>query len=265
MGKLIVQFALLTASFFAMWNLLGRLDWMTILHVEQVSESMEEKLGETYWELFKHAEQEVLDHAIVSKVDRLLTKLCEANDFDRDQMKLHLIKSEQVNAFALPGGHIIVYTGLILDSETEGELCGVLAHELAHQKLGHLMKKLVKEVGLSMLISMTSGNGNPEMIRQALKVLTSSAYDRSLEREADLKAIDYLINSKINPEGLANFLFRMSTTESDIQQQLFWLSTHPGGEERAKDILDQLETSVLIEEQILTPDEWEQLQEDLSF
>lgn len=264
MGKLVLQFILIVTSFFVTWKLIGLVDWMTVLHVEQAGESIEEKLGETYWEFFKNTEKEVLDKEIVSTVDSLLTTLCEANAIDRNKIQLHIIRSEDANAFALPGGHIVVYTGLMLESNNESELCGVLAHEIAHLELGHLMKKLVKEVGLSVLISMTGGNGSPEMIRQAFKVLTSSAFDRSLEQEADIKAVEYLSNSHINPEGLANFLFRMSITESALQNQLSWLSTHPGGEERSKDILEQIHTSLINEEQIISIEEWNKLQEGIS-
>lgn len=261
MGKLVLQFVFIVASFFVMWKLIGQVDWMTILHVEQATESLEEKLGETYWEFFKKTEEEVIDHEITSAIDKLLTKLCENNHVDRETIKLHILKSEDVNAFALPDGHIVVFSGLILDSDNEAELSGVLAHEIAHLQMGHLMKKLVKEIGLSVMISITSGNGNPEMIRQAVKLLTSSAYDRNLEREADLKAVEYLTNSSIDPQGLANFLYRMSVSAGDFPDQFYWVSTHPGGEERSKDILKHIEDSSFTSEQILTDEEWIAFQE----
>lgn len=263
MRKLVLQLTFITASFFVMWNLIGRVDWMTVLQVEKTGESIEEKVGETYWEFFRNTEEEVLDRGVISSVDKMLTKLCVANDIDRNELKLHIIKSEDINAFALPDGHLVVFSGLIIDSDNEAELCGVLAHEIAHLELGHLMKKLVKEVGLAMLISMTSGGGNPELIRQAFKVLTSSAFDRNLEREADLQAVEYLINSNIDPEDLANFLYRMSTSEGEVPDQFFWLSTHPGGEERSIDILEEMEGVSFHKEPILTEEEWNSLQEDL--
>ncbi len=264
MGKLISQFAILVASFFVLWNLFGRVDWMKILHVEQATQTIEEKLGEKYWEIFKSQEVEIVDKSLDATMDKLLNKLCEANKIDRKEIKVHIVDNDEVNAFALPDGHLVVYAGLIRDSQNEAELCGVLAHELAHLELGHLMKKLVKEVGLTVLISMTSGNHNPEMIRQAFKALTSSAFDRDLEREADIKAVDYLVNSDINPEGLANFLYRMASAEKGIPDQLFWLSTHPGGEERSKDILAYVETKEWQEEFVLTEDEWESFQIEIA-
>lgn len=263
MGKLVLQFVFIVASFFVMWKLIGLVDWMTVLKVEQATESLEEKLGETYWEFFKKTEEEVIDHEITAAVDKLLTKLCENNQVDRETIKLHILKSEDVNAFALPDGHIVVFSGLILDSDNEAELSGVLAHEMAHLQMGHLMKKLVKEIGLSVIISMTSGNGNPEMIRHAAKLLTSSAYDRNLEREADLKAVEYMVNSGINPEGLANFLYRMSVSSGNFPDQFYWISTHPGGEERSKDILEHMKSLSSSPKEILSEEEWISFQEKM--
>ena len=96
-----------------------------------------------------------------------------------------------------------------------------------------------------------------------MQVLTSSAFDRQLERDADQQAVRYMANSKLQPEGLANFLYKMSATENRMPDQLFWLSTHPGGEERAMDILKEAEKMSIEEEKILTTEEWDQLQEQL--
>ena len=78
---------------------------------------------------------------------------------------------------------------------------------MAHCELNHVMKKLIKEIGLGVLISITT-NGNGDMLREALKVLSSTAFDRDLEREADIKAVEYLNNTGVSAEPFANFLYR---------------------------------------------------------
>ncbi len=263
MRKLFLQSLVIVASFFMTWLLVSRVDWMDIFNVRENTNRLERKLGDLYWEFFNKTEKEILDHEIVTPLDQLLSALCEANNIPRDEIKLHIVDREEINAFALPDNHIVVFSGLIRESENEAELCGVLAHELAHLELGHLMRKLVREVGLSVLISMSAGSGSPGMIKQAMQVLTSSAFDRQLERDADQKAVQYLVNTKLHPEGLANFLYKMSTTENRIPDQLFWLSTHPGGEERAMDILKEAEGMTIEEEKILSDDAWDELQAQL--
>lgn len=264
MLKPILQFILIAVSFLGIWFGLSRIDWMTLFQVEQASKNLEEKLGELSWDLFKNLNKEISDTRIISPVDSLLTRICERNDIDRDRIKLHLVDKDEVNAFALPDHHMVVYSGLIEDCENEAELCGIIAHELAHLEKGHIMQKLVKEIGLSVLISMTSGNGNPEIIRQAVKVLTSSAYDRRLESEADLVGAEYLINAGIDPEAFAEFMFRMSAQERNLPDQLYWISTHPGSEDRTAAILDYIKDREVDTEMVLDSTTWITLKEDLS-
>lgn len=91
-----------------------------------------------------------------------------------------------MNAFSLPDGHLIVFSGLILNSDSPEELAGVVGHELAHIELNHVMKKLVKEVGLSTLISLITGNSGSDMIKETAKTLSLTAFDRNLEKDAAL-------------------------------------------------------------------------------
>jgi predicted Zn-dependent protease len=77
-----------------------------------------------------------------------------------------VLNNDEINAFALPNGHLIVYSGLILNSDNQEELIGFICHEIAHIALNHIMKRLVKEIGTSVLISMTTGNGGSEIIKE---------------------------------------------------------------------------------------------------
>ena len=210
MEKTIIQGVITVAIFFATWFILAQIDWVKILKVQKVTNQTEEKLGELFWETFRKAEKENKNPFIVNSIDSIVTKICSENEIDRELIKVHILDKDEINAFALPNGHLIIYSGLILNSDNQEELSGVICHETAHIQLNHVMKKLIKEIGLSVLISTTSGNGGPEVTKEAAKILSSSAFDRTLEKEADLKAVDYLINAKINPEPFANFLYKLS-------------------------------------------------------
>ncbi|MDZ4749577.1 MAG: M48 family metallopeptidase [Saprospiraceae bacterium] len=262
MLKPLLQFGVIAASFFLIWFGLDRIDWMTIFQVEKTTKNIEEKLGDLYWDILKKIDDEITDKNVISPVDSLITRICDRNDINRDKIKLHVVENGEVNAFALPDYHLVVFSGLIEECENEAELCGIIAHELAHLEKGHIMQKLVKEVGLSVLLSMTSGNGNPEIIRQAVKVLTSSAYDRKLETEADLAGADYMIRAGIDPEAFAQFMFRMSENEKGLPDQLFWISTHPGSEQRTRAILDYIKDREFTEEIVLDSLQWISLKEN---
>jgi len=263
MKKTIIQGLLITAIFFATWFVLAKVEWISIFKVQKVSDKTEEKLGELFWEIFLKSEREVKNPFIVNSVDSIVTKICSKNKISRWLIKIHLIYKEDINAFALPNGHLVVYSGLILNSENPEELSGIISHEIAHIQLNHVMKKLIKEIGLTMLISMTTGNGGSEIIKETAKMLSSSAFDRSLEKEADMKAVEYLINSKVNPEPFANFLYKLSDLEDSTTKYLSWLRTHPDSKERAEYIIEYSRYKKLTFESILSKETWDKLKNKL--
>ena len=237
MKKVILQLMIFAGVFFATWFLLSRIDWMTIFKVKHTTKKTEEKLGDLFWNAIKQSETEVQSSDIVAPIDTLITHICKANDIDRKKIKLHIIKKDDINAFALPDNHLIVYTGLIDECDNEAELCGVLGHEIAHMEKNHVMRKLVNEIGLSVLISITTGSKSAEITKQALRMLSSTAYERRLETEADMTSVDYMIKAQIDPTALANFMFRLSSKQGDISRQLSWISSHPESEERLRELL----------------------------
>lgn len=262
MRKLFIQFLSILVLFFGSWLLLGQIDWMRILKLEQLSQKTEEKLGELYWNYFKNSQEEILDDKVYKPIDSIFTVLCDANGIDRNEIKLHILENKEVNAFALPGKQIILFSGLISDSQNEAELAGVLGHELAHIQEQHITKKLIKEVGLSVLISTATG-GNGEIIRQSAKVLSSSAYDRSLEKTADKKAIDYLEKADLPLKPMANFLLRMEENSENLPQNLVWVSTHPDGMARVDYIHEYIKSKSESDRTILSSSTWSKLQDFL--
>jgi len=125
--------------------------------------------------------------------------------------------------------------------------------------MNHVMKKLTKEAGLSVIISMTSGRSGGTIIRETLKILSSSAYDRSLESEADMRAVDYMRRSKLDPAAFATFLFRMSQDEKNIPEGFYWISTHPNSEERSKVIMETIENDTIQNKNIIDESTWDKL------
>jgi predicted Zn-dependent protease len=264
MKKSIIQGLITIALFFATWFVLIQIDWVTIFKVQKITDKTEDKLGELFWEIFQKTEREKKNPFAVSSVDSIVTKICFANKIDRESIKIHILDKDDINAFALPNGHLIVYSGLILNSDNQEELSGVICHEIAHIQLNHVMKKLVKEVGLSVLISMTTGKGGSETGKEAAKMLSSSAFDRSLEKEADIKAVDYLIKAKIDPKPFANFLYKFSDKENEATKYLTWISTHPESKERAEYIIEYSRDKKVKYEAILTNDTWDKIKEKLN-
>jgi len=264
MKKTIIQGTITVLLFLGTWLAFYQIDWVKIFKVEQLTHKTEQKLGNLFWEVYKRAEKENKKPDVVNTIDSIVTHICKANQIERETIKVHVLKKDEINAFALPNGHLIVYSGLVLNSDNQEELTGVICHEIAHIKLNHVMKKLVKEVGLSVLISMTTGNGGSEIIKQTAKMLSSSAFDRDLEKDADIKAVDYLINAKVNPEPFANFLYKLSTEEHEATKYLTWISTHPDSKERAEYIIEHSKGKSADYKPILSKQSWNNLQTELA-
>jgi len=263
MKKTIIQGLITIILFFSTWFALMQIDWLTVFKVQKVTDKTEEKLGDLFWGIFQNTEKENRNPFVVSSVDSIVTKICSLNQIDRELIKVHIIDKEDINAFAIPNGHLIVYSGLIINSDNQEELTGVICHEIAHIQLNHVMKKLIKEIGLTVLISMTTGNGGSEIVKETAKMLSSSAFDRTLEKEADIKAVDYLINAKVNPEPFANFLYKLSDIENETTKYLTWTSTHPDSKERAKYIVEYSKDKETKYEAIMKIDTWVKLKEKL--
>ena len=248
------------AAFSITYLVLLQVDWMTLLNVEKVSESTEKKLGELYWEIFKQTEAEICDDEVVMPIDSLLSRICTSNNIDKNKIKLHILNVSDINAFALPDNHLILFSGLIEACEKESELAAVLAHEIAHMELRHIMKKLIAEVGLSVLLSSSNDHvAGSELSKEVAKMLSTSAYSRNMEKEADLKGIDYMISANINPEGMAEFFFMLSSFEPEATKQLAWVSSHSESGERAKYILDYIKNKEIFTRLVLTMQSWENL------
>lgn len=259
MRNIIFKGLLIVLPFFACWYILYQVPWTKLLNVEKISNSTEEKLGTIFWDAIKNSEHEIKTNISTGILDSIKARICDSNNIDKNKIKLHLLKNEEINAVALPGNHLVIFSGLVAKSENPDELAGVIAHEIAHLESGHIMNKLLKEFGLSVLLSISTGGNNAEISREAIKMLTSSAYDRKIESEADLKATDYLINSNINPEHFATLLFKLSLTESEIVKKTSWISTHPGTEKRVADIMEYSKHQKFESKPIISEEGWNKL------
>lgn len=248
------------ATFFGMWLALSQINFRSILKVDKAVNTTEEGLGNIIWNEIERTETVIYDNDIVSTLDSLLIPLCKKNDIEKDSLKVYIIQKDEINAFALPNNYIVVYTGLISNCKNEEALLGVLGHEIAHLQENHVMKKLSKEIGFSVLMSMTGNNA--QVIKEVVHTLSSSAYDRTLEREADMKSIDYMINAEIDPKPFIDFMYNLSL-ETDNHTITKWISTHPESEERAHYIMSFIKGKEINSKQILSEKSWENLKQSV--
>ncbi|MFQ5600384.1 MAG: M48 family metallopeptidase, partial [Candidatus Krumholzibacteriia bacterium] len=154
----------------------------------------------------------------------------------------YLIDNAQANAFAVPGGVVVVWTGLLRETERPEELAGVLAHEMQHVVQRHTMRALVHGLGLRVALEILLGGRGTlgDLAAQMVQQFGALQFSRDQETQADLAAVEVLQAAGIDPTGLVTFFERMG---SRAGEPAAILSTHPPSAERAERIRDRLAAS----------------------
>lgn len=167
----------------------------------------------------------------------MLTTRIERQFTRKIEYKVRVIRNPRTyNAFAAPGGYIIIYENVIRKARSPEEFAGVLAHEMAHVDLHHATKSVVTGLGLGAILSLAmGGTGSIESLANFLNQMN---YSRKHEGEADLHAKKALLAADINPIGLQDFLNRVRAMEESIgldfegSEYLEYFSSHPDTSKR---------------------------------
>ncbi|MBK8699221.1 MAG: M48 family metallopeptidase [Saprospiraceae bacterium] len=139
-----------------------------------------------------------------------------------------VVQDETVNAFALPDGHIVVFTGILEKLRGYEELAGLLSHEAVHVNNRHSMKMLCRNLAGYLFISalLSDVNGIMAIVGENIRSLQSLSYSRQFEKEADMDGLAVLAANKIDPKGMTGLLSRLKAEEGKINVPAF-LSSHP--------------------------------------
>lgn len=144
---------------------------------------------------------------------------------------------ETVNAFALPGGYMYLYTGLMKLCENEAELAGVMAHEIGHVVARHHGERLTQQYGFDVLTRIILGDDPRSTARIAANLAGTAGFmhfSREAEREADRIAVELLWRAGYNPEAMITFMDKMRREQAAAggQRAPAILASHPPTEER---------------------------------
>ena len=207
-------------------------DLLVEIAVSRIPVEWEQKLGESaYRDFLSH--QEVMKEGPAVAAIGEMTQRMTAQILDNPyKFEVTVVKSDVINAFALPGGYVVVFTGLMKKAESGEEVAGVLSHELNHVLQRHGLERIVKNLGLMAVAAIVFGNqqGLAGMMKQLGVELFTLKFGREQETEADLTGLQLLQRAKIDPSGMITFFERLS--EKD-QGRMEWLSTHPMSAARA--------------------------------
>jgi predicted Zn-dependent protease len=201
-----------------------------------ISKQREEQLGKTYMDLillnpmFEELNNNRVDSAVQIIGDRLVEGL-GSTDY---HYYFVVFDSKMINAFTVPGGNILISSGLLAFCDTPEELAAVMAHEMGHVEKRHVISRLAKELGIEILTS-----GDQFVLGEITGMLSSTSFDRKQEEEADLFAAELLESASIEPRTLATFFRKLEQeTDRDLLEDFEIVSTHPNFSSRIREALN---------------------------
>jgi predicted Zn-dependent protease len=184
----------------------------------------------------------VTDATVVSYVRGVADRVIAFGKKDRPEVtwQVNVIDDPKtVNAFATPGGYLYVYTGLLLQTDNEAELAGVMAHETGHVVARHSARNMVATYGLQAVSQMVVGQ-NPSLLENIASGIATKGlllkHSRSDETEADEYGARYASAAGYDPHGLVTFFQRLQAKEGQVPGALVFLSDHPATPDRVSHV-----------------------------
>ncbi|MDP9267052.1 MAG: M48 family metallopeptidase [Acidobacteriota bacterium] len=205
------------------------------------------------------------DPVVTEYVNRLGQNLVRNSDA-RVPFLIKVIDSEEVNAFALPGGFFYVNSGLILAADNEAELAGVMAHEIAHVAARHATKNATRSeiFNLASIPLIFIGGPAGYAVRQAASLLVPMSFlkfSRNAEREADLLGMEYMYAAGYDPGAFLEFFEKLDARVKEKRSFLAKaFATHPMTGDRIRDAQKTIDRYLPERDQyVLTTSEFEQV------
>ncbi len=226
---------LLTVStlFLLIWFVL--LPWVAHFALDHFPKKYEVQIGE---EMYKGSVQGMeLNEAAGKQATLFLKTLIDSSEYP---VQVDVVHSQEVNAFALPGGHIIVYDGILHSMKSYEELAALLGHEYAHVKLRHSTRNILRQASVTILLYTLMGDvsGLGAYVLQHAASLNNLQYSRELEQQADAEGFALMKQKQIDATGMLR-LFETLKKENTADMPSF-LSTHPATEDRIEFIREKL-------------------------
>lgn len=193
--------------------------------------------------------------AWLNQIGQQLAKTPQANSYP---YYFKLINEDSINAFALPGGPMYVHTGLIKAADSEGEVAGVLAHEMSHVALRHGAAQMSKQQTWGSILGaavaaagvITSQNGQCGMLCQVTQIggglgaqSVLMKFSRGYEKDADLNGARMMASAGYNPIDLANFFEKLQGKAGSSNQPKgleLWMSSHPAPGSRVQYVSEDI-------------------------
>ncbi|MGC3958676.1 MAG: M48 family metallopeptidase [Verrucomicrobiota bacterium] len=207
--------------------------------------------GEKLFEQIVATRRLVTDTNINAQLKQITDPLLAGIKDNRYPLKFHIVEDATLNAFAMPGGNVVIHSGLLMAADSPEEVAGVLGHEIAHVTQRHSIRSIISSAGLFLVIQTMVGDvsGIVAVLANNSAFLLDRKFSRDFERESDNHGWDYLLAANIKPEGMIVFFKKMEAEVKRLREKmkeatsididpgaLEVLSTHPATDERMKNL-----------------------------
>nr|WP_295927112.1 M48 family metallopeptidase [uncultured Dyadobacter sp.] len=206
------------------------LPWLAGAVAARIPVSAEIEMGDTMYENMIRA------YDVNQPLTDAVNNFAKSIDFKTQYpIRVTVVKEDEVNAFALPGGHIVVFDKIIRQMKTKEQLAALLAHEVAHVHYKHSLRNIFRSLAGYLFLSLLLNdiNGIAAVVADNSNALANLTYSRELETEADRKGMDVLQSDGISLQGFVDLFALLQSEHGDVGS-LKLLSTHPLTEERLR-------------------------------
>jgi predicted Zn-dependent protease len=204
-----------------------------------LSPAYEKRLGQAFLNQVRRQADIISDPEVESYINSIGYRLVSHSDNNSQQFTFFVVKNPEINAFAAPGGIVGINSGTIINTASESELAGVLAHEISHVTQKHMARSWEKQQQMSipimaaMLGAILIATQNPDAGQAAMMAIQGGAmqsqinFTRSNEEEADRVGMQLLARSGLNPEGMPDFFEKLLRNSRYAANAPEFLRTHP--------------------------------------
>lgn len=232
------------------------------LALRSVPRDWEVAAGDAAWESHSATVTRVDDAELQAFIEetgrRLLATRAEPAPYE---LRFRLVRDDEVNAFAFPGGIVVVNTGLLTHAATPDEVAGVLAHELAHVLQRHSLEAALDQVGVLVALGLLVDSGASFLELQTALSLLDLKFSRDHEREADAVGFEMLHAAGLDPTAMSAFFERLAREGEALPGALRVLATHPASDERAAALAERAaKLPPVPRKPLVTPERWAELQ-----
>ena len=208
-----------------------------------ISIEEEKQLGEKFAVEIEKKHKVVTDPEVQNYINRVGARLMTGVQKVDFPYSFKVVKDDSINAFAVPGGHTYVNTGLIKAAASETELASVMAHEINHVVARHSTRQMTQQYGYSLVAGLLLGNQG-EVAKLAADLFGQAGllhYSREMESQADYLGIQTMYQAGYNPQGMVSFFNKLAAAgRQDPGKIAQFFSSHPGTTERIQGIQEEI-------------------------